>query len=374
MCLDKVVKYPLFKVMNVLCVIDSLGSGGAQRQIVELAKGFKEMSCNVSFLVYHEENFFKGELDDANIPVVSILESNYFKRLFKMRKYIRKNNFDAVLSFLEAANFICEFAGLPWKNWKLIVGERSANPNIFKSFKLKFYRWFHLFADHVVANSHENLRMIQKVNPLLSLKKCRVIYNLVDLGYWKPVTDYTLMKDQKLKMVVVASHQHIKNAKGLIEAVDFLNESEKGRIKVSWYGDERSDDSLQIATMMIEQRGLQNIFTFHNATNEIRNKMQYADVVGLFSFYEGLPNVICEAMGIGKPIIAAAVSDMNLLLANNLNCTFDPRNSKDISRALSYILSLSSGELTKMGKINRIVAGELFNKRKILSSYLVLFK
>ena len=39
--------------MKILCVIDSLGSGGAQRQLVGLAIGFKERGHEVSFLVYH---------------------------------------------------------------------------------------------------------------------------------------------------------------------------------------------------------------------------------------------------------------------------------------------------------------------------------
>ena len=360
--------------MKILCVIDSLGSGGAQRQIVELAKGFKERGSRVSFLVYHEENFFKNLLHEVNIPIVSIIEPNYIKRLFKMRKFIRRGKFEAVLSFLEASNFICEFAGLPWKNWKLIVGERSANPDILKSFKRKLYRWFHLFADYVVANSHENLRMVRKINPFLSSKRCHVIYNLIDFDYWKSSEDYILAEDGKMHILVAASHQYMKNAKGLIEAIDYLNENEKQRIKIDWYGDERSDNSLQEALKLIEKKDLQNVFSFSNATNEIRNKMQYADVVGLFSFYEGLPNVVCEAMVVGKPVISSTVSDMSILLNNNPKCLFDPTDVKDITKALSYILSLSPDELHRMGESNRLMGYKLFDKRKIISSYMSLLQ
>jgi glycosyltransferase involved in cell wall biosynthesis len=360
--------------LKILCVIDSLGSGGAQRQLVELAKGFKERGNVVSFLVYHEENFFKDLLDEVSIPVVSIVEPNYIKRLFKMRKFIRKGNFDIVLSFLEAANFICELAGLPWKNWKLIVGERSANPDILKWGKRRFYRWFHFLADYVVANSHVNLKMVRKINPFLPRRKCQVIYNIVDFEYWSPSISYTPYINGKLNLVVAASHQYVKNAKGLIEAVDYLNEDEKRKLKVDWYGEERSDDSLQKALIMIEQRGLQNIFTFHKATNYINSKMQNADVIGLFSFYEGLPNVICEAMIIGKPIISSSVSDVPVLLCNNLNCTFNPNNSMDIAKVISYILSLPSKDLANLGKSNRSIGYELLNKSKIISAYAALFK
>jgi len=39
-------------IMIILCVIDTLGSGGAQRQLVNIAIGFKERGHTVSFLVY----------------------------------------------------------------------------------------------------------------------------------------------------------------------------------------------------------------------------------------------------------------------------------------------------------------------------------
>src|SRR5690625_1899614 len=101
--------------MKVLCLIDSLGSGGAQRQLIELAKGFKEKGHEVSFLTYHEINFFKPELDKVDIQVHTILEPNYLKRTLKIRKYIRNGNFDAVLSFLEGASFMAEIAGFPYR-------------------------------------------------------------------------------------------------------------------------------------------------------------------------------------------------------------------------------------------------------------------
>src|SRR5690606_7473545 len=119
--------------MKILCVIDSLGSGGSQRQLVELAKGFKEKGHEVSFLTYHNINFFIPELDNHKITVNTIIEPNYIKRLLKIRKAIRNHQPEAVLSFLEAANFITTLSGVPYRKWKLVVGERSANPAILKS-------------------------------------------------------------------------------------------------------------------------------------------------------------------------------------------------------------------------------------------------
>lgn len=359
--------------MRILCVIDSLGSGGAQRQLVNLAVAFKERGHQVRFAVYHQENFFKGLLDEQYIKVDVISEPSYVKRLFKFRKYIRKGNFDAVLSFLEAANFICEFAGLPWKRWTLVVGERSANPNILKSFKLKFYRWFHLFSDFVVSNSYENLKLVKQINPLLSSGKGKVIYNMVDFDHWSIDNEYVPLRDGKLLLIVVASHRYLKNAKGLIEAVEGLRDEEKQKIKIEWYGNVSLDNSNKEAINLVHKYSLEHIITFHKATLAINQKMKKADAIGLFSFYEGLPNVLCEAMVMGKPIVTSAVSDIPLLIKDK-QLLFNPYDTDDISKVLSYLISLKAEELLELGERNKMMNKKLFYKEAIVSEYLSLLE
>ena len=73
---------------KILCLIDSLGSGGAQRQMVTLAKLLKEKGFEISFLVYHNDNFFIDGLRKNNIPIEYCAAKNYLDRILKVRKYI----------------------------------------------------------------------------------------------------------------------------------------------------------------------------------------------------------------------------------------------------------------------------------------------
>lgn len=359
--------------MKILCVIDSLGSGGAQRQMVNLAIGFKERGHNVSFLVYHQENFFKETLEQNDIKVNEVLESNYLYRLWEMRRFIRGGNYDAVLSFLEAANFICELSGLPWRNWKLIVGERSANPKILKSFKLIIYRWFHLFADFVVANSHENIKIVRKINPLLPKSKCKVIYNMIDFNYWKSDDKYLFKTDEKFKLTIIASHQYLKNFNGLIEAINLLSEVEKKHIVISWYGNNINepfiDNSFPEGVRKIKKYRLEKIFFFYPASQNITKIIQNSDAIGLFSIYEGLSNSICEAMACAKTVICSAISD-NEIFINNRKLLCNPFDSKSIADSVKYLLQLSPEELLNIGSNNRIKARLYFEKEKIILDYL----
>lgn len=358
--------------MRLLCVIDSLGSGGAQRQIVELAKGFNEEGIDVSFLIYHKEYFFAKDLIHLGIEIHCIEESNYLWRILKMRKFIRSGGFDIVLSFLEGANLICEISALPSKRWKLIVGERSANPNILKSRKLKLYRWMHIFADFIVANSYENLKLVKQAAPFINAKKIKVIYNLVDYSFGNNLP-HIRKNNLKFKLTIAASHQYLKNARGLISAVNLLPIEYQKQIEINWYGEISPDNSFQDALQLVKAYNLENVIRFHKPIKDIKNIMIESDAIGLFSLYEGLPNSICEAMILGKPVICSKVSDVTELLNHCPQCLFNPENPNEISYSITFLLSQSTDSLNKIGIVNKLKAEQLFNKEEIIVSYLQLF-
>lgn len=358
--------------MKIVCVIDSLVAGGAQRQLVELATGFKSKGHDVVFIVYHDLDFFKPVLEGSQIGVNEIIESNYLKRLFKVRKAIRKESPDAVLSFLEVPNFIATFAGFPYRKWKLVVGERSANPEILKSFKLKFYRYFHLFADYIVANSQGNINLIKKVNPFLKNKKLKVIYNSLDDMVWTYDKSFEYKKEGVLNIIIPSAHRDVKNLNGLIEAVNLLSPEERMKIHIDWYGMDKGDGSLQKGKELIKKYKLTAIFSFHNAVSNIAELMKRADLIGIFSHYEGLPNAICEGMMMGKPVICSEVSDMTHLL--NKKQLVKANDPVDIKNKLIFYIQTSQVELETLGEKNYQTAIKEFDKSKNVEKYLKLLK
>jgi glycosyltransferase involved in cell wall biosynthesis len=362
--------------LRILCVIDSLNCGGAQRQICELAKGFKERGNDISFLVYHNIPFFNTYLDKAGILITQIPEGRYLNRIIRMRRFIRKGNYDAVLSFLEAPNFICEVSGLPFRRWKLVVGERNSDPGISKSLKLRLYRCFHIFADYVVANSYSNIQKVRKVNPFLRLSKCKVIYNIVDFDRWKPPVNFECHKDSKLKLIIPARHTAQKNLNGLLEALVLLNSEEQDKIKIEWYGDRINepfiDSSFPEGKLKTTRSGLTDIISYYPATADITALIQDADAVGLFSFYEGFPNALCEAMACGKTIICSEVSDLPAFLSHDINLLCNPSQIQTIKSSLSYLINLSPTRLKQIGMENERIAKEKFHREAIISDYLEL--
>lgn len=361
--------------MKILLVIDDLGSGGAQRQLINLGIGFLSYGHQVYFLTYHSNDFYKKHLDDYQIPIYQISSNNKIKRLFKIRNFIRSHNFDSVLSFLDGANFICQFSSLPFKSWKLVIGERNAHPSITTSPRMIFSRWFHFVADFIVANSQSNLDLVKKANPFLNSRKMWVIYNIVDLDYWKPANNYSFKKNGKVNLLIAARHQEQKNITELINAVLLLSVNDKNNVTINWYGDEHvNDDTLVKAKKLINELGLTQIFNFYPATKNILPIIQNCDAVGLFSKYEGFPNFLCEGMACAKPVISTDISDISRIIPKEGIFLCNSHLPQTIANALQQLINSSSDDLEKMGKINLNTASLYFNKENIIKDYLKLLE
>jgi len=111
--------------MKVTCFIDSLSSGGAQRQLCTLAALLKKRGMDVSMLTYHPHDFFLPMIREAGIAYRCIEGRGPLQRLWALRRALRQGDQDVVLAFLEAPSLYAELASLPRRSWGLVVSERS---------------------------------------------------------------------------------------------------------------------------------------------------------------------------------------------------------------------------------------------------------
>lgn len=356
---------------EILLLIDSLGSGGAQRQMVTLAKILKQKGHIVSFLLYVNDIFYKEELNELDVNLHIISSNSNISRILKIRKFIRGGNFDVVISFMDTPNLLNNISSIGGKNWKVITLERSSKKEFLLSKKGKIFAWFQRFSDAIVCNSFNAKNMWEKYYPEFG-KKLSVIYNAVLIPEIN--NQYIPKKDGKLHLVVAASYQYLKNPLGLIEAVNLMSDREKGQLIVNWYGNKNvsigGTTAYNDCLLRIKEYNLEEVIILNSATNDIASKMKSADVVGLFSELEGLPNAICEGMMIGKPILMTRVSDFDILV-DSLNgelCDWDDANS--IKKSLLSMIEKTENELLNMGRQSYERANRLFSEQKILEQWL----
>ena len=361
-------------LMKILCFIDSLGSGGAQRQLVTLAIGLKRRGHQVRFLIYHQNNHFLPLLEADDIACQVIPPCSYVQRIFTIRKILRGGWQDVVLAFLEAPSFYAELARTPKQRWGLVVGERSANPNMNKN-PAFWLKKFHRMADAVVCNSHTNKLMLEHLFPFLRSKLCTV-YNVVDLILFSTFSHTNNLKDYEcnriFRIVIAGRYDKNKNILNVAKAI-LINKNKKfnTRIVVDWFGDMSSDlNLLKEVKLFIINNKIEHCLRLYPATRYIAKEFSSADAIGLFSFYEGLPNVICEGMACGKPILLSSVCDADQLVENGKNGYLcDPNSPKDISEKMLNLVALSYLERTNMGLESRKIAERLFAEETVIERY-----
>ncbi|WP_322932534.1 glycosyltransferase [Bacteroides sp. CG01] len=357
--------------MKLLLFIDSLGSGGAQRQLTTIAPLLKQQGIDVEVLCYCRNEFFAHALLENGIPIHWITLKNYLIRILKIRDFIRKGNYNAVISFLDTPDLLNCIAAIGGHSWKVITSERSAKEENFHTLRGKLIGWMKGYSDAIVCNSENARNLWLKYYPYYR-DKLEVIYNIVTLP--EITSTYIPRKDGKIHIVVAASYQYLKNPINVIEAVNLLDEDLKEKLKIDWYGRKEATDSdtraFDDACFLRKKYCLQNIFRLNEAVSDVVNRMHEADVVGLFSRLEGLPNVICEAMLLSKPVVMSRVSDYQTLVDSNNGVLCDWNDVFSIKEALEILLECSEEELVSLGKNSNKKAEILFGKEKITNQWI----
>jgi glycosyltransferase involved in cell wall biosynthesis len=360
--------------MKFLLIIDSLGSGGAERQCVALALVLKQKGHHVVMLGYAKGDHFFKDINKAGISYSLLEERNPVWRILKFRKKIREHRPDVIIAFLQTSAILAELASVPKKTWKLIVSERN-NISYFFSFRTRIVLQFHRLADQITTNSESSTSAIVE-NAHFLKNKIHTIYNGLDLERFRPPDRY--VQNTRKKLIVIASHQKHKNAKNLILALAKLKSLSMNSLPVIyWYGSDVSYstgipcDTYFSTLSMINDYRLNDDFILEDPVADIENIYRSSDGLILSSFWEGLPNAVCEAMACGLPILMSMVSDYKILTDGNGTC-FDPNSVDSIADAISWFCKLDENEIMLMRSISRKKAENLFSLDNMCESYLKL--
>ena len=362
--------------MKKLLFLGGLTSGGAEHQMVVMATLLKREGYDVTYLCPGDSDFFQTDLEEAKVPiiricenkVVSLLKLNILRTTILLHRILREGKYDTIISFIGLWNFEnCFFANKKHTKHKAITGIRNNRDSVFLSRREKFFTRFEKNADTIVSNSDNARRVFANYYPEY-VDKLTTIYNIVNLP--EILTDYSIKKDGKVHIIVPASFREVKNPMGLLKALALLHDEEKSCFQIDWYGNIKEGQNCynQMVTF-IKENGLDEVIRLFDATSDIANRINEADLVGLFSSSEGLPNSICEGMMLGKPIVMTKVSDYDKLVdsTNGFLCDWD--NAQSIKEAFVMISKLSNDQLLEMGRCSKRKSESLFSKETILEQW-----
>ena len=356
---------------KILCFIDCLGAGGAQRQLVGLAVLLKMQGYDVTVLCYHDQRFYVDDLLSKGVPYIYMKKAERrFTRFWYISRYMRRIRPDVVISYLETPSICACVAKLFDRRFKLIVSERNTTQKTGRNEKIRF-GLFNV-ADYVVPNAFAQANYIKTNFPKL-IPKIVTIPNFVDIDFFKPLADKE--RRSKPEVVVAASIFASKNTLGFIDAVAMLKE--RGHdFHISWYG--KVDAHIDYFNQCLEKiniLGIGSYIELKEKTNKICDRYQDADYFCLPSFYEGTPNVICEAMACGLPVLCSDVCDNSRYVTSGENgFLFNPTDKASIVAAFEKIFALTDWEYREFCKKSREDAEQKLSKDKFVESYIKLIE
>lgn len=356
--------------MKILCFTDCLGAGGAQRQLIGLAAMLHQSGLDVKVCYYHEIPFYKDYLEEKGVQHELIQSANsHIKRIPVVTRYFRQEKPDWIIAYQETPSLVATLAKILGCRFRVIVSERNTTQKICFKDKIRFflYRW----SDVIVPNSNSQGLFIKEKYPNLS-KKINVITNFVDLEKFS----YTKHQRKENPIIVIAaSIRDQKNTLKFIDAVRLLK-SRNSQFEIRWYG-LLSEGSLYADKCMrkINEYELNDVFHFFPKTKNIASVYHEADFFCLPSLYEGTPNVVCEAMACGLPIICSDVCDNGIYVKEGRNgWLMNPKSPEDMADKLEKMLSVSDEEYISYCFQSRQLAEDLLSPTKFFEKYEQLLK
>ena len=350
--------------MRIICFTDNMGSGGAQRQLSFLAILLARRGHDVTVITYNKGAFFDQFLSENNIKRIRFDCKFKYQIPLRLWKIFRVIEPDGVIAFQTISSLYAEIASLFGKKWKLIVSERNLKPKtsmFYESIKV-----LHFVSDAIVTNSHTTRYYLASKYGFLKTK-LHTIYNGVDLDKFKPATFF--YHQNYFRLVVLASHSYQKNFASLAKALKLLEtDSSLPQFQVDWYGGE-APGWLRRNTELARSLGLKCI-NIYPPTHCVHQELNNAHALILPSLYEGLPNVVCEALSCGCPVLMSNVCDAKFLVADGESgFLFDPNDPRDIAEVLKKFILLPCADHMYLRKNARSSAERLFNPEAFCHSF-----
>ncbi|MDY4948213.1 MAG: glycosyltransferase family 4 protein [Clostridium cadaveris] len=346
--------------MKILFFISNLkGKGGAERALCGIANEFQRNGYDVTILVEH------GKKDEVAYELLSDIHyrfvpnnkknNNIFEHSIQIRNIILNEiKPDIVISFLALSN-IRLLTAIKKRGIPIVVCERN-NPVTDPTSKIKqiLRNYLYKYANHIIVQTQDAKKYFSK-----NLQdKITIIPNFVDCEKLPQFFEV----NRKKKIVSVGRLSKQKNQQLLIDAFCTSDAISKG-YELIIYG--TGNLYKELKKKIIENKVEDKIY-IHNPIDNLLETIKSDEIFILSSDYEGMPNVLIEAMCLGMACISTncPCGGPEYLIEDHINGILIPVGKKEeMVRAINELINDEKLRL-KLGN-NAIKIREKLSLKKI---------
>jgi len=344
--------------VRLLLVVDSLETGGAERQVVDLAVTLrrKDYEITVACSVAGE---FSDVLGDAGIPVHPLLRRLVKRRLsaayaWRLRRLLRRERFDLVHAHIYASTAAAAIAtlgtGVP-----LVITEHTEAS--WQSWRARWIsRWVYRRVEHIISVSTPIERRLIKRDGAHSDLITVIPNAVVSASEPRPDASPTELRERPL-VGVVARLQPEKGVANFLEAAARVSPLFPEAHFVIAGGGPLRQELVDLA----EDLGLKSRVHFLGFRSDASALIESMDVLVIPSLTEGSPLVTLEAMAAGVPVVASAVGGIpDQIRHDKEGLLVPPGDTEALGEALLDLLR-DPDRARRLGEAGRNRAASQFN-------------
>lgn len=348
--------------MRLTYFIDSLASGGAQRQSVEMAVSLVERErASVTFMVYHENDFFSARLRAAGIEVLQVPKRSRFdlRFPFTLRDVLLKTRPDLVHAFLQHPScWVAAASRLMPKSDRPLLVTSERNSLIGRNLREKVVQRFAYGAADIVTANAEHVGDLIHRRLKIAPDRIRYIPNGIDLGVWDQELERPpnlVLDESKFNIALIGRFSPQKNHSLLLRALSRIGSQVTKDWRIWFFGSSSADTSCRDEVEAeVARLSLDSIIRIMEPHPHIATMMKQMSAIVLPSIHEGFPNVVLESLASSVPVVATKVGDIENLVDDGESGFLVPSQDEEaLANALLRLSALRREDRVAMGEAGR---------------------
>lgn len=323
------------EIKRIMFVASKISGGGAERVVSVLSSAMANLGYHVDLVLYERKKDEYPISEKVNIFLLPKNEKNenrvlyLAKKMLLLRKIIKDNKPDILIPFLayqvEHTYIVSRGLRIP-----MVVTVRN-NPRVDTDNEKQRKRrdWIAKHVEGVFLQTEtQRDYFIEDVR-----KKCFVVPNPISENILS--AEY-VCKNQIKRLIAVGRLEEQKNFSMLISAFAEVKKIHP-ELTLDIYGEGCLKEKLQ---KQIIELGVENSVMLCGRTNDIISVLTEHDLFIMSSNYEGMPNSLMEAMGVGVPCISTdcPTGPKELIGTNERGILIAKGNKTELINAVLYAI------------------------------------
>lgn len=372
---------------SILFVINTLGAGGAERQMVLLIEGLIQKGLRCKVFVIDGRGPLRARLDALGVEVhearlfsqASVLRDTLTTVIafFRLWWMVFRMGPDVVQTYLPVMNFVGSLAGRLAGVPKVITCRRGLGTHQDR------HKWWPIFdrvtnrLSHAVTVNSRAVAADTIERDGIEINKLALIFNGIDMSFLQVKSSRDDARRElglhgnEIGIVTVANLIPYKGHTELLRAFA-MSLPHLPPCKLLAVG--RDDGIGMNLRQLAVDLGIDDRVRFLGSRNDVGSILGAMDLFILASHEEGSSNALLEAMAFGLPIIATDVGGNREALENGrFGSIVPPRNADALAEAMQAVVQGIASWRERGQEASRFV-GERYSSGRLADSYLALYR